>query len=409
MMVSLVALAACTPGILNDFVYDDLPIIRDNVRVHDLALWREWLTTPYWPPPFVQQLYRPVAVAFLAVQYALGDGSPMVFRAVSYLLYLACALAMLRLADRVLGPTAALVATIIFAAHPVHVEAVALGVNQGELIVGLIAMVSAALYVDGRRRGDFGFGRWIALSILYAVAALTKEHAFIIPGLLLCAEMTLVSATSFRERVRSVAPGFAVMAVAAMGVLVARAAVLSAAMTVIPVIDLRGKSLGERLLAMLQMVPTWFRLLAFPAWLRVDYHLTTVAWQAVVLSLFGLALVAAALVLAYRARTVAPAVSFGIAWCCVALLPVSNLIPTGVLVAERTLFLPSVGFMIAVGGAATWWSRRNPSPLLRRRLLALAGLMALAGAVGSAVRHLSWNSAHVRIRSSNTTAPPRSR
>ena len=58
----------------------------------------------------------------------------------------------------------------------------------------------------------------------------------------------------------------------------------------------------------------------------------------------------------------------GIAWTAVALLPVSNLIlPTGILLAERTLYLASVGAMLAVAGLSEragggyprdHWSRR---------------------------------------------------
>ena len=43
--------------------------------------------------------------------------------------------------------------------------------------------------------------------------------------------------------------------------------------------------------------------------------------------------------------------SLGIVWVAIAVLPVSNLIlPTGILLAERTLYLASVGAVLAVAG-----------------------------------------------------------
>ena len=87
-------------------MYDDIPIIQDNVRVHqfDFAHVREIFSSAYWPPPFVEQLYRPLTLVGLAAQYAVGAGSPMVFRSVSYVLYAVTAVLVYRLATRVLDP-----------------------------------------------------------------------------------------------------------------------------------------------------------------------------------------------------------------------------------------------------------------------------------------------------------------
>jgi hypothetical protein len=56
-----------------------------------------------------------------------------------------------------------------------------------------------------------------------------------------------------------------------------------------------------------------------------------------------------------RRRGLGAVASFGILWFCVTLLPSSNFIlPAGIIVAERTLFLPSLGAMLAVGSLAAW-------------------------------------------------------
>jgi hypothetical protein len=71
---------------------------------------------------------------------------------------------------------------------------------------------------------------------------------------------------------------------------------------------------------------------------------------------FCFALWAGLLVLAWRRGRRAEA--FGLGWIAIAFLPVANLFfPTGVLVAERTLYLPSVGLALAVGA----WLRQIPS------------------------------------------------
>ena len=56
--IALLAIGASIAGIRNDFVYDDIPLIRDDARVHDLRHLGSLFTHPYWPPPFIEQLYR---------------------------------------------------------------------------------------------------------------------------------------------------------------------------------------------------------------------------------------------------------------------------------------------------------------------------------------------------------------
>jgi hypothetical protein len=117
-----------------------------------------------------------------------------------------------------------------------------------------------------------------------------------------------------------------------------------------------GLSMGERAIAMLAVVPQWFRLLFWPAHLRADYgpaeFVAQTAWSWD--HTLGLMLLTGSLVLAIASWRRAPLATFGICWSTIALFPVSNvLMPTGILLAERTLFLPSVGAMLALGAFAT--------------------------------------------------------
>jgi hypothetical protein len=82
-------------------------------------------------------------------------------------------------------------------------------------------------------------------------------------------------------------------------------------------------------------------------------------------------------------------VALGGIWTAVAILPVANLaFPTGVLIAERTLLLPSVGIVLVAGvlvaGAVRWRPR-----LAVPAVAALLGLVA-AGAARSFSRQAVW-------------------
>jgi hypothetical protein len=400
LVVGLVALAASAAGLLNDFVYDDIPLIRDNVRIHGLGHWHEILTLPYWPPPFVQQLYRPVTLFLLALEYKVGGGSPIVFRVASYALYVVSALAVYWLASRLLSRPAALCSALLFAVHPVHVEAVALGVGQAELLVGILAVAMVYRYIERRGADGLTTRDWLLLVVLYAVAALSKENGFVLPALLAAAELIPLDALSVREKIAKLWLGYAALAATAACLIAIRLAVLRGqAFHVVATASIAGLSVGGRALAMLQIVPMWLQRFVFPAHLQVDYTPPVGAsGYSTIQALAGVAIIVCALAAIVLARRRAPVVAFGVAWCIIGLLPVSNLIATGVVLAERTLFLPSIGFVIAVGALAEWLLAHRPGATPRRVAAAACGVLLVLGIVRSASRHHVWNSAHLVVK-----------
>lgn len=403
--VVAVALAASLSGLWNDFAHDDVSLILENARAHELGNWGAILATPYWPPPFPPELYRPVTSLLMAAEYAFGVGAPVVFRVVSYALYAACALGVFALASRLVSRRVALAVALLFAAHPVHVEAVALGVNQAELVVGLIGVIMVARYIDVRRTRALTTRDWALFAVLYAVAALAKENGFVLPGVLLAAELLLFpSGDDSRRKRLALSPGF--VALAAVGVallLIRRAVLLGDFVGTFTAEALVRSDAAGRALTMLQVVPKWLRLFAWPAHLQIDYSPNEIVASTGfgIHEALGLGLLMGALALAIAARRRAPLVSFGIAWCAIALLPVANIIvPTSIVLAERTLFLPSVGFLLAVGGTAEWLIRSHELSFVdsRRVLAAACGAFVLLGVARSAQRQTVWrNNAHLWI------------
>jgi tetratricopeptide (TPR) repeat protein len=100
--------------------------------------------------------------------------------------------------------------------------------------------------------------------------------------------------------------------------------------------------------------------------------------------------------------------AFGLAWLGLALLPVSNLIAaTGVVVAERTLFLPSAGAMLAVGGglAAGYAALARRGAGYAGAGLAATAALLLVGALCSSRRQLVWREAPGFFRRLEVDAP----
>ena len=404
LVVLVVALAACAAGIRNQLVQDDPILITQNLRIHDLANWREILSSPFWPPPYSQDLYRPLTALLLALEWALGKGAPVVFRLASYACYAAASVAVLSLARRLLPIPIALSVALLFAAHPVHVEAVALAVGQNELLVTLCCCVAVGRYLTRRSsgKGSLSAGDWILLAGLYLAASLLKEGGLILPGLLLVAELFLIQ--GFPGRTRRLAGGYTLLLGVAVLVVLVRAAVFPGHLAGTFTADaLTGLSMGGRALTMLRVVPEWVRLLVFPAHLQADYSPQEIMASTGfgLTEAAGLLILVVAVVTVWLARRRAPVFSFGLAWTAMALLPVSNvLVPTGIVLAERTLFLPSVGMLLAAFGLLAALGKPLLTAERRTAYWSVVALLVLAGVLRSVERQRVWrDETTLRIRS----------
>lgn len=411
LLVALVAVTASSPTVNNLFVQDDQPAIAEDPRIHDPSQWPRFLSEPYWPEKFGGDLYRPIASLTLGVEWQLGGGAPFSFRVMSIALYAAAAIAVYHLALLLMSPGAALAAALLFAIHPVHVEAVAVAVNQGEIIVCLLMTLAAARYIRDRRAQDVS---WRTRWLLFAATLIGcgyKETAAVLPALLAVAELTVLRSAPRRWTALGSLLGLQVLAVATIGVL--RYMVHGDRFAGTFVAEaISGATTWQRFLSMLGgVVPEWLRLLLWPANLQADYSprviMAATRWG--VDQTLGLAIIALIGFLAWRLRHKAPVFAFGVGWTAVGLLPVHNvLVPTGIMLAERTLFTPSVGTMLAVIGLGT--AMLDAVPVARRSRMrrvawAAVAVVMVLGMTRSISRHQVWRTSLTLWRQTVIDAP----
>lgn len=391
-VVGALALATMATGMTNGFAYDDVALLVNDPRLHDLPTLPARLLEPYWP----SGLYRPVTLGALGLEWIAGGGSPLLFRVVSALLYAAVSMAAFRLAVRAgAPPVAALLGGLVFAAHPVHSEVTANTVGQAELLSALFALMAVGWYLRARQAGGLSWADTLAVALLGLSSALAKETGYVVPGLLVAAEVMLVrDPAPWRQRLARLRPAVLIMAAAFLGALALRVAVLGGLGGETAHRALVGVPAAGRATAMLAIVPEWARLLFWPARLQADYGPPGLAVITDIgpAHLAGAALLAGGVAVMLWCLHRAPLVAFGVAWTGIALAPVANVVfPTGILLAERTLFLPSVGLALAVAGvAAMVGPRLARRPAVRGALAGLLLVLVAAGALHSARRQPAW-------------------
>jgi hypothetical protein len=385
--VAALAVAASWVGVRNGFTYDDVYIVEKNQAIRSLGNWWRLFGQSYWPAQWGSDGYRPLTMLAYMLEYAAGGGKAWVFHAANITLYAAVSFMVFFLARTLLPLAAALLAAALFAVHPVHVEAVAGIVGQAELLVAAFLVPAVAIYINGRNGNGLTLRRQIAIGVLFVLACLAKEHGIVLPVLLLAAELIAVNDKApIPARFVKLRPFVLSLVAIAFGYLLAHDKVSQGtSMGFHPYVAFTTNNVGNdgRIWTMFGFVPDWIRLFLWPARMQAEYGPPEfpVVPDFAPYQVPGMLILAATLALiVVAARRKSLAVSFGLAFAFIALLPTSNfIVPTGLLLAERTLFLPSVGVMIAVGASVPWFYRHLKIAPLR---VAVAGAFVAIAALG---------------------------
>ncbi len=372
-VLCLVALAVVPylPGRAGDFVGDDVPIVRERVELRSLASVPALFGQTYWGEAGRGGLYRPVTLASFALDGAAwgrgprGEPAAAGAHCTNLLLHAAVTLLVLRVLRRRLGALPAWapwLGAALFAVHPVHVEPVVHLVGRADLLAALFGLLALELH-----RAPGRLARALAPAA-YLAGMLSKEVAAVLPAFLLLEAWADRPAGEragafARRQVRALAP----FAAAAAVYLAARGAVLGAAadpprawLLYAPgsYVAFPDPQPFEVVATMAHAAWTYLGLLVAPVALSADYsgfphHLgPTLPGVAGALAWLALAVGAA---FAWRRGAREPGLWLG--FLVLTLLPVSNLVvASGVVVAERALYLPSV----ALAAVVAWAVRRAP-------------------------------------------------
>ncbi len=397
LFVAVAAVAVYANSIWNGFAYDDNFIIATNTRVHQLRDLKAIWLTPYWPF-FGSQLglYRPFAIFAFAVEWALGGGAPWLFHLVNVLLNASVSVLVFLLVEKLFTYRAAFAAGLIFAIHPVHTEAVANVVGQNELWAALGALGACLVYANRPAMG-VSLLRLLAMLSLYALSVLAKESAAALPALLVLTDFAQrrvpLDRAGLVKYVRTILPLMIAFGTLFAVYLVVRHNVLGTLAGTAAAPGLPHLSEQYRVLNALRAWPEFARLLFFPLDLSADYAPAVIMPVESVTPMVALgAVLVLTVVLLALATPWAPGVGFAAGWFLLTILPVSNFFfPIGVLIAERTLYLPSLAACVLAGLA---WDAiaRVPRFETRRLASALAVLVVIFFSARTVTRNPDWDS-----------------
>jgi len=391
------------PALGNSFALDDGAIVERNPSAHSVGAALRAFDQAYWPAENGAGQWRPLVILSFAVDWQVAGGSPVWLHAVNVLWHAAATALVVAVLACYVPESAALAGGLLFAVHPVHVEAVANLVGRAELMAAVFLLGAVLLGRLIRRRVQQGrstLALEFALVASVACALLSKEHSAIAVALLALDDL------ASRGRFARALPwrDYAAVALLTVGWFVLRRPVDAGESFAMVAPTFFHLGVVGRLSTMLPVVFVVARLMVWPFDLSADYgpalvprleHLTVLGVAGLVL-LLALAALAA---VSWRRRR---ALAVGLLLVALAWLPTSNLLfPTGIVLAERTLYLASVGLSLV---AAAVFERLEASRL-RGRTAWLAGAVLVAFAYRTAVQVPVWRSNRALVLWSLETHP----
>jgi tetratricopeptide (TPR) repeat protein len=417
---TMLLVAACVVsyanGLTGDFTYDDKAIILNNARIRSPAGLVSIFTTPYFGGPRGQgTAYRPILLVSYAMQYWLHGAAPVGFHVVNLALHVLATLLLARtLALIDVARPVAFGAALVFAVHPVHVEAVTSLVGRGETLAA--AFVLGALLFALRYRSQTR-NRRVALTIALlciGLGILSKESAAVAPILILLAYWRLEAGgvvERFRRALARGLPLYVGCSVLLAGSLLARRAVLGGTVRAptFRIFELENPlahlSAGERSANAAAILFRYVGRLFVPLHLSADES----GWAVPVdhgfspVGIAALFLGAAILVIAFLRERESRDLTFGVFFFVGAFAMTANLFfPIGTILAERLAYLPSAGFALALSSVILG-SRAAQAPSRRRAFLLVA--IAVAYGARTAVRNPVWKDDETLFAETVRTSP----
>ncbi|MCK4353475.1 tetratricopeptide repeat protein [candidate division WOR-3 bacterium] len=366
----------------NEFVFDDINLIVENYEIRKLSNIFHF-----------SLMKQPVREITFAIDYRLWKLNPFGYHLTNLILHILCSLlvyffvASLPALERrgiirlrrtratgkgfklqITNYQLPLITALLFAAHPIHTEAVTGIANRKELLAMLFMMFSIILYIKSRDRAhSYPQGEkkkshfslfYIGSLVCFLIALFSKFVAIIIPFLILVYELYFNKESrgqgdeeSIRLRRKGIGrifwllPYFVILLVG----IIYGSFHFKEIFWQAKAIGLTYEKYGILMLTMLNAFGKYLSLLVIPYNLCAEYVIQmphSIFEPKVIGSLLLLIILLFTMLKTYRK---AKFISFGLAWVFINLIPISNIIPTNYPVAERYMYIPSLGFCLILG------------------------------------------------------------
>ena len=336
----------------NPFVPDDRGIIFKNFRA--FADWRStdlFGRSLFAREPSESTYFRPLTLLTFGLNYSFAKGSPAGYRIVNISLHLLVVSLTFLLLSGLTSTWVAAFSSLLFALHPVHVQAVSYISSRSDPLYSALALFSLILWHKGNR----AHGAHRHLYLLSALAAFfiglfAKETMVVVPLLALAMDIVFRDSGSWQQKIKDNLfwyVGFLLLFALYFSIRLAEGFPLITEYGRKVTSELEG-GLGSRLLLAPKLFALYIGLAFYPAQLhlfrivpppRAFFELEVIT---------GFLLVGMSVLMIRLFWKSQHEISFGMLWFLISILPVLNLIRLNADMMEHWLYLPLIGLVLAL-------------------------------------------------------------
>ncbi|ERE88110.1 transmembrane and TPR repeat-containing protein 3 [Cricetulus griseus] len=410
------------------FVFDDVSAILDNKDLHPSTPIKTLFQNDFWGTPMSEERshksYRPLTVLTFRLNYLLSELKPMSYHLLNTVFHAIVSVVFLKVCKLFLDKRSSVIAALLFAVHPIHTEAVTGVVGRAELLSSVFFLAAFLSYTKSKGPDNSIVWTPIALTVLLvAVATLCKEQGITVIGI--CCVYEVFVAQGYTLPLLCTAAGqflrgkgsipfsmlqtlikLIVLMFSTLLLVVIRVQVIQSQLPVFTRFDNPAavSPTPTRQLTFNYLLPVNAWLLLNPSELCCDWTMGTIPLIESFLDIRNLATFAffsflgALGIFSLRypgdsSKTVLMAL------CLMALpfIPASNLFfPVGFVVAERVLYVPSMGFCILV---AHGWQKISNKSVLKKLSWICLSMVILTHALKTLHRNWDWESEYTLFMS----------
>ncbi|MBI2411799.1 MAG: tetratricopeptide repeat protein [Deltaproteobacteria bacterium] len=376
--IIVLTIAIYSNGMNGVFVGDDISFIKENIAIRSLANIPDFFLSPKslaaGDTEWGTTIYRPLRTVSFAVDYALFGLQPYGYHAVSLALHLIAAVSFYFV---VLGlfniAGVAFLSALLFAAHPVHIEAVTWIASRADLIGMVLFNVTFLAYMrykDVRRKG------WLAASLaLSFLSYMGKETMVFLPGIIILYDYATRNRRPVSDTIKANIVSWVLFTIVCAAYLFIRMSITG---RMSQNQGWWGGTAYSNFLMMAEATATYIRLMVVPYGFTFHYIIDPVYSVLAPKVVVSLVVILASIVLIIYSHFRNRLVFFSLVWFYLGLVPIANIIPISFsMMAERYIYVASAGPIIAAGYGLYRLYRYATERSLGLQRLAVGGIVVL--------------------------------
>lgn len=383
----ILSMGAFLPSLNGGFLWDDEFLITHNPAIKSLKNIPQAFKRNFFHGAFETQqitFYRPVVTVFNTLQYALFGLRPFWWRLTNLLLHAANIVLCFLFFTRVLRirPYPAFLSLMVIAVHPIVSEPVCFISGRTDLLALLFLMGALLLFFSERKNAINAIGSLC----LFTIGLFTKELVIMLPAVIIVIDYILSESPNIRTWLST---RLAPLLKRLFPYFIIAAAFLAVRFFLVKGIRMPSYPTGNIWTTWLNVPQIFLRYIVLvfqPLKQNCDYTngISVIASPATLLFIFPI--ITAALLCIFACRWLAhkSRFSLGIIWFILFLLPVLNIFPLGIWMAERFLYIPLIGAAIALAFG------RERIPPAKQRSLNSAYILLLLYILLSLMRSRVW-------------------